>query len=223
VHAWSDNKSAGKDADANRKDAQRSRRVHGCIPHSTECRLRPGTHREHVGTGRRDGQLKASKDARPESVGVRRGMRCGLVNQNLFHETLTLAKHVSSVRQHGPPAPGRRLSARHSGLRRVRRSMLQPDPLDHPVLEWARGRSAAWYYTSEEGLSHPVLKVQCGYVTAYFLHGRLHRLCAHADRPEMDAMFAELTQVFQLSLSSPPDRIACYAPVTVFRTSELLS
>ena len=73
------------------------------------------------------------------------------------------------------------------------------DPMDAHVIKWAARRSAPWYYTSEPGLPSPCLKVQCGYVTAYFHRGRLARLWAQADSQAINDLFAELTQVFGIA------------------------
>ncbi len=85
------------------------------------------------------------------------------------------------------------------------------DPQDKRIVKWAVDRCSPWYYTKEEGLPDPCLKVHCGYVTAYFTKGRLQRILTHADRKGMDDMFAELMQVFAL----------CAEPDYSFKTSFL--
>ena len=84
------------------------------------------------------------------------------------------------------------------------------DARDAPVIRWARGRSAPWYYTSEPGLPVPCLKVQCGYVTAYFHHGRLARLGAQADAHAMNDLFAERIQLFGLTCRNVKKAEATY-------------
>ncbi len=69
---------------------------------------------------------------------------------------------------------------------------------DQDIVAWAAKRSAPCYYTHEEHLPQPCLKVHCGHVTAYFCGGRLARLWAHADHTYLDDLFAELTDLFAL-------------------------
>jgi hypothetical protein len=71
-------------------------------------------------------------------------------------------------------------------------------PADRVIVKWAMDHSAPHYYTSEADLPSPCLKVQCGYVTAYFHEGELVRLWAHADGECLDDMFVQMTQLFGL-------------------------
>ncbi len=78
------------------------------------------------------------------------------------------------------------------------------DPHDHHITQWAARRGSPWYYTQERGLPSPCLKVQCGYVTAYFHQGRLVRLWAQADSAGLNELFMELTQIFRLKTGPDP-------------------
>lgn len=75
---------------------------------------------------------------------------------------------------------------------------------DRAIVEWATVRAFPWYYTEEKGLPGPCLKVHCGHVTAYFHRGKLRRLWAHADRPDLDDMFLELTHLMSFNARRRP-------------------
>ena len=82
------------------------------------------------------------------------------------------------------------------------------DPVDREIVAWAADRSAPCYYTHEDELPLPCLKVHCGHVTAYFCQGRLTRLWAQADHSFLDDLFAELTDLFALCARLPGARHA---------------
>jgi hypothetical protein len=71
-------------------------------------------------------------------------------------------------------------------------------PADRKFVKWAIDRSVPCYYCHEPGLPDPCLKVHLGHVTVHVQRGRLLRLAAHADRGDLDAMFAELVDLFAL-------------------------
>ena len=75
------------------------------------------------------------------------------------------------------------------------------EPADRDIVKWAVDHAVPCYYTREQGLPTPCLKIHCGHVTAFFCRGRLTRLWAHADHAFLDDMFAELTQLFALCVS----------------------
>ncbi|HEY3245194.1 MAG TPA: hypothetical protein VGM03_17775 [Phycisphaerae bacterium] len=77
-------------------------------------------------------------------------------------------------------------------------------PADRDIVKWAMDRSAPYYYTREQELPQPCLKVHCGHVTAYFFQGALVRVWAHADEPALEDMFVELGQLLALCEGNDP-------------------
>ncbi len=69
---------------------------------------------------------------------------------------------------------------------------------DRDLVKWAAEHALPFYYTTEDGLPSPCLKIHFGYVTAYFCRGQLTRLWAHADRAFLDDMFEQLMRIFEL-------------------------
>ena len=70
--------------------------------------------------------------------------------------------------------------------------------LDRKLVQWAVAQGTPFYYTEETGLPSPCLKIHFGHITAYFHHGQLVRLWAHADRANLDEMFEQLMRAFEL-------------------------
>jgi hypothetical protein len=73
------------------------------------------------------------------------------------------------------------------------------EPGDMEIVKWAVDRAKPCYYTREQGLPQPCLKVHCGNVTAYFCQGELTRLWAHADGGLLEDMFGELLQILRFA------------------------
>ncbi len=69
---------------------------------------------------------------------------------------------------------------------------------DRGLVTWAVEHGTPVYYTQEQGLPNPCLKIHFGHVTAYFCKGQLTRLWAHADRAYLDEMFEQLMKIFEL-------------------------